>query len=361
MQTADRYRRVPGLVIFWAQSQAVCFVWHSAQRLPITFEAASLLDELSDWITVEQLSDRLGAGDNLTTVAETIDLLLTMGMVEREADQVSGGWPQWSPEATFFHFSTKNGFFPVDLGTRNRELAEKAKQHPQPAPTKQLQGPRLRLAAADLASHDLESTLKTRRTWRRFSEQPVPAAALGTLLETTFGVQRRGQVKGQGPVILRTSPSGGSRHPIEAYLLAWNVDGLAPGAYHYDSDTNELVDLDRRISADDIAPLLAHQTYFARAGAAVIMCPVFARTMWRYEQSRAYRTVLIDAGHLGQTFCLVATALGLAPFTTMAFSEAGLEEVLGLDGVGECPVYVAGVGMPDPAAGGAPGKLDFGE
>jgi SagB-type dehydrogenase family enzyme len=166
------------------------------------------------------------------------------------------------------------------------------------------------------------------------------------VLDSTFGVQRHGHVKDQGPIIVRTSPSGGSRHPIEAYLLAWNVDGVTPGAYHYDSDTRELVDLSRPISSAEIAPIVAHQTYFARAAAMVIMCPVFARTMWRYPQSRAYRTVLLDAGHLGQTFCLVATALGLAPFTTMAFSESRLEELLGLDGVSECPIYIAGVGMP---------------
>ena len=78
--------------------------------------------------------------------------------------------------------------------------------------------------------------------------------------------------------------------------------------------------------------------------------------MWKYGHSRAYRMVLIDAGHLGQTFCLVATALGLAPFTTMAFSESGLEALLGLDGVRECPIYVAGVGMPDAGAGASPGR-----
>jgi SagB-type dehydrogenase family enzyme len=171
-------------------------------------------------------------------------------------------------------------------------------------------------------------------------------------------MQARGSVAGQGPVILRTSPSGGSRHPVEAYVLAWNVDGLPPGAYHYDSETRELVDLQRPIAAADIPALLAHQTYFAGAGAAVIMCAVFARTMWRYGHSRAYRTVLIDTGHLGQTFCLVATALGLAPFTTMAFSESRLEAVLNLDGVSECPMYVAGVGMPDPAAASSPGRWE---
>jgi SagB-type dehydrogenase family enzyme len=265
-------------------------------------------------------------------------------------------WRTWSPEASFFHFATKNGIFPEDFRTRDRELVEKAKRDPQPAPTKRIDGPRLRLPVAALP-HDLGEALEQRRTWRNFSDRPVPASALGALLDFTFAVQRRGQVRDQGPVIVRTSPSGGSRHPIEAYVLAWNVDGLKPGAYHYDSDTRELVDLDRPIASRDIAPLLAHQTYFATAAAAVIMCPVFARTMWRYEHSRAYRTVLIDAGHLGQTFCLTATALGLAPFTTMAFSEQGLEELLGLDGVGECPIYVAGVGMPDPVAARAPGKL----
>jgi len=359
MPTADRYRRVTGLVIYWAESQAVCFTWRCAQRIPITFEAAALLDHLSDWTTVDQLADRLGAVDDRATVTQTIDLLLTLGMIEREDAELQADWLPWSPEATLFHFATKNGIFPEDLSIRDRQLAEKSRHHPPPAPTKRVAGPRLRLESASIAPADLESTLTTRRTWRRFSEQPVPAAALGAVLGMTFGVQRRGHVKDQGPMIVRTSPSGGSRHPIEAYLVAWNVDGLLPGAYHYDSDTRELVDLARPISSTDIAPLIAHQTYFARAAAMVVMCPVFARTMWRYPQSRAYRTVLIDAGHLGQTFCLVASALGLAPFTTMAFSEAGLEELLGLDGVSECPVYIAGVGMPDPAAGGSPGKADF--
>jgi hypothetical protein len=235
MPTADRYRRAPGLVIFWDASQAVCFVWRSAQRFPITFEAAALLDQLSGWTTVEQLADRIGAGDARTTVAETIALLLELALVEREETASAGDWQQWSPEATFFHFATKNGVFPEDLGARDRALAEKATHHPQPAPTKRVAGQRHRLPEIAMTERDLDHALTRRRTWRRFSDRPVPAGALGTLLSRTFAVQQRGRVEGQGPVIQRTSPSGGSRHPIEAYVLAWNVDGLAPGAYHYDS------------------------------------------------------------------------------------------------------------------------------
>ncbi len=358
MQTADRYRRSPGLVIHWAGSQAVCFIWQSAERIPISWEVAGILQQLSDWTTAAEFRDRIAPGSDGATVEETISLLRTLRLVEREgAADADRRWAEWSPEAAFFHFATKNARFPEDLAARDRELVDKAVHAPPPAPTKRVDGPRLRLPVDQAVAGNLQSALTGRRTWRRFSGQPVPSLALGTLLHHTFGVTRRGHVAGQGPVILRTSPSGGSRHPIEAYVLAWNVDGLKPGVYHYDSDTTELVDLERPIAATAIAPLLAHQVYFARAGAAVVMCPVFARTMWRYGHSRAYRTVLIDAGHLGQTFCLVATALGLAPFTTMAFSESGLEELLALDGVGECPVYVAGVGMPDPAAAGSPGRL----
>lgn len=360
MQTADRYRRAPGLVIYWRDSQAVCFVPHTAQRVPISMPVAGVLQQLSAWTAASELRDRIAPGSDVTAVEETIALLHSLGLVERDPDARPSmdGWHAWSPEAQFFHFATKNGTFPDDFRTRDRELVEKAKREPPPAPTKHVDGRRVRLPAVPLPA-DLHDAFRRRRTWRNFSDQPVPAAALGAVLDHAFGVQRHGHVRDQGPVIVRTSPSGGSRHPIEAYLLAWNVEGLKAGAYHYDSETRELVDLNRPIASSDIAPMLAHQTYFAKAGAAVIMCPVFARMMWRYEHSRAYRTVLIDAGHLGQTFCLAATALGLAPFTTMAFSEAALEQLLGLDGISECPIYIAGVGMPDPGASDAPGKLDL--
>ncbi len=76
----------------------------------------------------------------------------------------------------------------------------------------------------------------------------------------------------------------------------------------------------------------------------MILTAVFARTRWRYASPRAYRTVLIELGHLGQTFCLIATALGLAPFTTMAFSEDAIEGDLGLDGIDESAMYIVGVG-----------------
>jgi hypothetical protein len=62
--------------------------------------------------------------------------------------------------------------------------------------------------------------------------------------------------------------------------------------------------------------------------------------------------VLAEAGHLAQTFCLVATWLGLAPFCTMALADTRIERDLGIDGVSESVLYAAGVG-------GRPAGLDW--
>ena len=68
------------------------------------------------------------------------------------------------------------------------------------------------------------------------------------------------------------------------------------------------------------------------------------RKLWRYDYARAYRSILAEAGHLAQTFCLVATRLGLAPFCSMALADSTIEKDLGIDGVSESVVYCAGVG-----------------
>ncbi len=60
------------------------------------------------------------------------------------------------------------------------------------------------------------------------------------------------------------------------------------------------------------------------------MTAVLARVTWRYRFSRAYRVILLEAGHFGQTFCLVATWLGLAPFCTAAFDDEKIEADLDL-------------------------------
>jgi hypothetical protein len=62
--------------------------------------------------------------------------------------------------------------------------------------------------------------------------------------------------------------------------------------------------------------------------------------------NKPWKVVLIETGHLCQTFCLTATRLGLAPFSTAALKDSLIEKDLGLDGISESVLYVAGVGLP---------------
>ena len=250
------------------------------------------------------------------------------------------GWPV---AAVLFHLATRDPRYPKHPFAHERALRARARTTPPPAAIKTISGPRVELPPPDLVG-SLPATLRARRTWRHFSNTPIGQATLSTLLQLTWGVQDRILIPGLGRFVLKTSPSGGARHPIEAYVIALKVAGLPRGVYHYAAGDHHLVDLRRRVSKRVVTHLLANQYYFAEAGALVVMSAVFGRTMWKYQHSRAYRAILTEAGHFAQTFCLVATALGLAPFCTMAFRDSEVEALLGIDGLDEAALYIVGVG-----------------
>ena len=181
-----------------------------------------------------------------------------------------------------------------------------------------------------------------------FGREPLERAALGTLLDLTFGVTMNGRAEDGAEVVFKTSPSSGSCHPIEAYVLALRVRGLARGLYHYAPATGTLHLIRRGASRDQIDAYIPGQWWFRDTAALVFMTAVLPRVRWRYASPRAYRSVLLGAGHLCQTFCLVATWLKLAPYCTQALADTRIEQDLGVDGVNEVVVYTAGVGTRPP-------------
>jgi SagB-type dehydrogenase family enzyme len=183
-----------------------------------------------------------------------------------------------------------------------------------------------------------------RRTWRGFGRRAISRKHLGALLHLTFGAQMSGTAASGAEVLFKTSPSGGARHPIEAYVMVLHAAGIKPGIYHYAPRTGRLHIVRRGATRAEAVDYLAGQTWFGGAAAIVFMTAVLPRVWWRYDHPRAYRAVLLEAGHVCQTFCLAATWLGLAPFCTMALEDSRIERELGVDGVEEVLVYAAGVG-----------------
>jgi SagB-type dehydrogenase family enzyme len=288
---------------------------------------------------------------NRESVAESIlqlidaQLLLEYGSTEFERDeQVASSWRTWLPEGGF-HFMTKDTpYVPWDWPIEKKLKLLPAT--PAPPQFKTVRGAdRVRLKSHQVATDTFFETLHARRTHREFASGKVSVENVSQLLQTTWGVQGYFHADVLGRLPYKTSPSGGARHPGEVYLMALRVEGLDRGIYHYQAKDNRLARLPGRATPRMASAYCADQSYFAKAAALFIMTVVFARTMWKYGRARAYRVILLETGHLCQTFCLTATRLGLAPFSTAALRDSLIEKDLGLDGISESVLYIAGVGL----------------
>ena len=250
----------------------------------------------------------------------------------------------WDPLAAQYHFGTRD--IPILRGRAAEDydahLASRARLSPPPSPFKKPKGRGARLPDPTVDGEFAE-VLLSRRTWRGFGARKITRTDLASVLNLTFGYQMIGRTQG-GLVLFKTSPSGGACHPIEAYVLALRVAGLARGLYYYSPRTRRLYRIRRGASPRLAVEYLAGQSCYKGAAALVFMTAVLPRVWWRYPGARSYRAVLLDAGHVCQTFCLVATWRNLAPFCTMAIDYGRIEDDLRIDGTREILLYAAGVG-----------------
>jgi SagB-type dehydrogenase family enzyme len=218
---------------------------------------------------------------------------------------------------------------------------------PQPKIFKTVKGTKkMLLPRRTIPDSEFIQVLMARKTHRRFSKQEVTLEAVSQLLSLVWGVTGYLHSPRFGKLLHKTSPSAGARHPGEVYLMALRVKGLREGLYHYHPARHCLETISTSATRSKALLYCARQNFVKNAGALFLMTAVFPRAMWKYHFARAYRVVLLDAGHLCQTFCLVATWLGLAPFCTAALKDTLIEEDLGIDGIRESVLYVAGVGLP---------------
>lgn len=309
----------------------------------------SILHYCGEWRTAVEVASYLGNYD-APSVRRTLDRLCNSGVLERSDHkrdprvEAMESWAAWNPAAGFFHFSTKDTEFAEDQAAAFAELKRRTRHDSMPQPLKNYpKAPRIKLPFTSV-ENEFATVLKERRTWRKYGREAVNLEALAQILELSFGIQGWVDVPGLGRAAMKTSPSGGGLHPTEAYVLAQRVKGLEAGLYHYNTEGHELEWLRKGVSPRALKRGLGHQWWFARSAFLVLMTAVFGRTQWKYNSARAYRVVLAEAGHLCQTFCLTATWLGLAPFCTMALADTKWEEWLGIDGVRESILYVAGAG-----------------
>ena len=341
-----RLRRSPHLVIYWRRGELVVCNYATRTTAPATPLICDILNACSDWNSVARIEQTLGGN----ALAPLIDRLVELTFLQASdrpplaQEERMALLAPWNPEAGFFHTATRDVAFSSRRRAR-RFAREKAASLVMPPPVKQYRhAARIDLPRLDW-SGEFPTVLRTRRTWRRYSKSGLRLDELSQLLGMTIGVQHWVHVDSRR-MALKTSPSGGARHPIECYVVNRTVQGLTPGIYHYAADRHALERIRGRVSLERMQAYLPNSGYFASASVMVFFTAVFARILWRYEYSRAYRAALVEAGHVCQTFCLTATWLGLAPYCVMGLADSLVEEDLGLDGITEAVLYCAGAGRP---------------
>ena len=168
-------------------------------------------------------------------------------------------------------------------------------------------------------------------------------AALADVLWHTTGVTGT-----RGGLHLRASPSSGALFSTELYVAVRTLPGLAPGLWHYDSQSHALEQL-REVAADEQLLGAIDDEALLDAPAMVAATAIFRRSGHKYRD-RTYRYVLADLGHALENLRVAAGALGVRARFVAAFDEAQAAQTLEVNEAEEGVLAVIGLGASMAAA-----------
>lgn len=187
---------------------------------------------------------------------------------------------------------------------------------------------------------DLRKAIESRKSLRKYSNNPLAIEELSYLLWCTQGV------KGitSRPSTLRNVPSAGARHSFETYLLINRVNGIKPGIYRYLAIDHKLMEVNTEPDiAEKVTQSCGAQIFIKNSAVTFIWSTVIYRMKWRYGE-RAYRYVHLDVGHVCQNLYLASQSIDCGVCAIAAFDDDELNKLIGLDGEEQFVVYLATVG-----------------
>ncbi len=184
---------------------------------------------------------------------------------------------------------------------------------------------------------DLEQTLLTRRSTRRYVRAPLQKTDLFSLLDFTYHPEHYQQQE------FDASPDYFDLSLIETFVAISNVDGLEPGCYYYAPQSEELRQIRFSQFERDLHFLCLGQNLGKDAGAVIFHTADLGRAIAKYGD-RAYRYLHMDAGHLGQRLNLAATRRGIGVSGIAGFFDDQVNELLSIPAE-EAVLYITTIGQ----------------
>jgi SagB-type dehydrogenase family enzyme len=169
----------------------------------------------------------------------------------------------------------------------------------------------------------------------------INAVSIVTTMAFTKTAEMSIRWKG-APLLRRTSPSGGSRHPTEGYLVALDVQGIDSALYHIQTEPFFLVKI-TNINKSEISKLFNLKKNDNHCAAIIMLTSVFERNMYRYREPRTFRTIHMDVGHIIGTIELTSNHSNIETKIINNFNKTAIENLLGLDSLKEG--LIASVGL----------------
>ena len=202
-----------------------------------------------------------------------------------------------------------------------------------------------------LQSKSLYEVCQKRMTSRAFSGEKVNFEIFSSLIGAAFSYSPPPWGEDKDYEIYakhKISPSAGGLHPFEFYIMINHVENIDPGIYKYDPQEHCLYTLEKGDFRDQLVHSLVDQNFVKGFSFGVFFVADFSKVWWKYEHSRGYRQVLLDAGHQSQTFLLLATSLDLLTWPTGAIHDAEAEKLLKIDSDKFSPIFFVGIGTGKP-------------
>lgn len=361
----DSYVVSPTIVLSWRDGELIADNYATRRTAAINQDTLTVLSACARPVSAGDLLRALTSDDfsiSMTELLDVIESLIGAGLVVRLNDKKAPSihdnmsWKFWGPEAAYFHFTTKDAPYieaTVDESDYIREILAGdqppvAKRYPN---TIRYPLPHIRRNLGQ----DFMSVLMNRRTVRDLKNEPISLDDLAQLMDLVFAPKRFVDAGAFGILPLRTYANAGARSELEVYTNILAVSDADKGLYHYNSLEHCLEYLREPLHREDIHHLCYEQPMCDDASAIFFIAARVDRMGHKYRHPRALRAVYLDAGHLGQTFSMVATACGLGAWQTAAFRDSEVECLLGLDGISETVLYCLGVGIPKTSH---PGSID---
>mgnify|MGYP001597827467 FL=1 len=199
---------------------------------------------------------------------------------------------------------------------------------------------RINLGNAKMPASKLTELLRKRRSTRQFSGLPISKKELSYLLFSYSGLTRLGKTFDDSR---RSYPSAGGRYPLEIYPVILNCEGIKNGLYHYNIKENSLEVLLEENLQKWLNRAFGKEEWLKNAAVLFFITGVLGRAHIKYSD-RGYRYMLIEAGHLAQNICLLATELGLGTCSIGGFIDDKVNQLLDIEFQKEFSLYVIAVG-----------------